>query len=94
MQQAKITREMLEKAKEHGWYVSFAAREFGVAHTSMNKACKRFGISLPKHKFDPYGVAEKIPEVSNVKAKAWSASPAAIRRALAKIALAEQSRAK
>lgn len=89
-----ITREMIESAKAQGWYASEAARNFGVAPTSIRKACMRFNISLSRHAFDPCGVSDRGPEASDTRAKAWSASPAAIRRALAKIALAEQSRAK
>lgn len=94
MQKAKITREMIEHAQAQGWYASQAAREFGVAHTSIIKACVRFGLSLDYHKFSPYGMSDRGPEASDKRVKSWSASPAAIARALDKKALAVSSTCK
>ena len=77
-----ITREMIEKAKAQGWYTSEAARNLGVAPTSIIKACRRFDISLSRHSFDPYSVSNRGPEASDTRTKTWSASPAAISRYL------------
>lgn len=77
-----ITREMIEQAKANGWYASEAARNFGVAPTSIRKACIRFRISLSRHAFDPCGASDRGPEPDDTRAKAWSASPAAIARYL------------
>lgn len=87
MRKRQITRDMIEAAREKGWSVSQTARHYGFHNSSIDAACQRFGIALPMHKYSPALRSSRAvgPQPSNEKAKAWSSSPDAIRRALAKI---------
>lgn len=81
MKKHKITAEMLRYAASKGWHQSLAARNLGFDHKSISAACERFGVSLPHHKFSPDRVANP-GGASSEKRTAFSASPAAIKRAL------------
>lgn len=83
-----ITRDMMKTARENGWTISEAARQFDKHRSSVSKACERFGIVLPMHNFSPQKVSQKskvwidlIDNERRPKAK-LSASPAAIQRAI------------
>ena len=93
-----ITRDMIEEAKRKGWGVSQTARHYGMHHKSISAACERFGISLKTPPFSPQRVSarhnhlvvwtDNIPDMPPKKKKpnaVWSASPAAIERALEKM---------
>jgi len=91
----KITRDMIEACLAKGWAVSQAARHYGFHRKSIEAACERFGIALPMHPFSPQLPSMRrkpmvvfennIPDDPPKKQKAiWSASPAAIERALKK----------
>lgn len=86
----KITRDMLEACLEKRWCVAQVARHYGFHPKSIDAACERFGIMLPMSIFSPQIPASvKVPrsEVPVPKKKSnavWSASPAAIERALRK----------
>lgn len=99
----KITRDMLEACLEKRWCVAQAARHYGFHPKSIDAACERFGIALPMHPFSPQLPSmrrkpmvvfeDNIPDTPPKKKKTgavWSASPAAIERALRK--LEEQKR--
>jgi hypothetical protein len=82
---------MLEAALAKQWDPTTTSRHYGVHRTSVTAACERFGISLPMHKFSPQAVSRRSPEWKEAvdamtlepRTKAvWSASPAAIERAL------------
>lgn len=90
-----ITRDMMEACLAKGWAVSQAARHYGFHPKSIDAACERFGIALPMHPFSPQMPSarrrpiivyeDNIPDEPPKKRKAiWSASPAAIERALKK----------
>jgi len=90
----RITRDMLEAALAKNWDPTTTARHYGMHRTSITAACERFGISLPMHKFSPQAVSRRSPDWKEVvdaetlKPKGspiWSASPAAIEKALAKM---------
>lgn len=87
MRKRRITRDMIEAALEKGWCVSQTARHYEFHYSSIDAACQRFGIALPMHKYSPALLSSRAvgPQPSDEKVKAWSASPDAIRRALAKI---------
>lgn len=83
-----ITRDMMKTARENGWTISEAARQFDKHRSSVSKACERFGIVLPMHNFSPQKVSQKskvwidlIDNERRPKVK-LSASPAAIQRAI------------
>ena len=91
----RITRDMIEACLAKGWAVSQAARHYGFHRKSIEDACERFGIALPMHPFSPQLPSmrrkpmvvfeDNIPDDPPKKRKAiWSASPAAIERALRK----------
>lgn len=90
MTRRTITRDMMEACLAKGWAVSQAARHYGFHPKSIDAACERFGIMLPMSIFSPQIPASvKVPrsEVPIPKKKSnavWSASPAAIERALRK----------
>lgn len=100
----KITRDMIEACLAKGWAVSQAARHYGFHRKSIEAACERFGIALPMHPFSPQMLSarrkhlvvyeDNIPDAPPKKKRktnaSWSASPAAIERALRK--LEEQKR--
>ena len=84
-----ITRDMMRVASENGWTISETARQYDKHRSSVSKACDRFGIVLPMHNFSPQKVSVKsrvwIDLIDNEKRPKvkLSASPAAIRRAIA-----------
>ncbi len=91
----RITRDMIEACLAKGWAVSQAARHYGFHPKSIDAACERFGIALPMHPLSPQMPSmrrrpivvfeDNIPDDPPKKGKAiWSASPAAIERALKK----------
>lgn len=84
----RVTIDMLEAAKKKGWTMTMTARHYCMHHTSISAACERFGIVLPRHQHisavQNSKKAKMISEASDKKRPAWSASPAAIERALAK----------
>lgn len=93
-----ITRDMIEACLAKGWAVSQAARHYGFHRKSIEAACERFGIALPMHPFSPQLPSmrrkpmvvfeDNIPDDPPKKKKTnaiWSASPAAIERALEKM---------
>ena len=93
-----ITRDMIEACLAKGWAVSQAARHYGFHRKSIEAACERFGIALPMHPFSPQMPSmrrkpmvvfeDNIPDTPPKKKKTnavWSASPAAIERALEKM---------
>lgn len=89
----RITIDMIEAAQRKGWSVAQTARFYGFHRKSVDAACERFGISLPMSPFSPQRPSARRkpiivwednidkPKPSKV---AFSASPAAIERALAK----------
>lgn len=84
-----ITREQVEYCKKRGMSPSQAGTFLGRHHTTVLSACKKFGIELPRyaHRYAaPIFVKRGKIEItaSDIKVKAWSCSPAAIKRALAK----------
>ena len=81
--QKRITKEILEVAREKGMTVSDTARFYGVHRKTVDKACEEHGIMLPYSKFSPQKVSVRKPIPTKPKRKPdWSASPAAIARAL------------
>jgi len=88
----RITREMMEAALAKQWDTSATARFYGMHRSSVAAACERFGISLPLHRFAPTMPSRTKPKPKSKpedhgcdrRVKAWSASPAAIARALRK----------
>lgn len=82
----KFTPDMIHAALEKGWTVSQTARHYGAHPSSVSHAAVRFGIPLPKSKFSPTNVSERhIALASDERIKVFSASPAAIARALNKL---------
>lgn len=84
-----ITYEQLMYCKNHQMSASQAGTFLGRHHTTILSACKKFGVELPKyaHRYAaPIHVRPGRVTVtaSDTKVKAWSCSPAAIERALAK----------
>lgn len=88
----RITTDMLEAAKNKGWNITQTARHYGMHRTSIAAACERFGIELPMSKFNPDMPStrsrfwKEIVDASTLQPKkkpVFSASPAAIERALA-----------
>lgn len=84
-----ITLDMLETAKSRGWTMAQTARFFEFNNKSIAAACERFGIALPYAKNSPmnWSSRRKIEEPeqpSTAKTVRFSASPAAVRRALEK----------
>jgi hypothetical protein len=85
-----VTREQVQFAADRGWTAAHAAREFGFHRAAFSHAAKRHGIELPSrvlvHKKG--GAKNAAPPsmilevASNARVKAFSASPAAIERAL------------
>ena len=87
----RITRDMILAAKERGWNATQTANHYQMHRTTIASACERFGIELPRSKFDPQMPSTRSKfwkdTVENQKPKTaaiWSCSPAAIKRALAK----------
>jgi len=85
-----ITRDMIIAARDKGWSVSLTAAHYGMHRSSIAGACERFGIMLPLHKFSPTVPSKTKPKPeyqgSDKRTPAiWSASPAAVERALAKM---------
>jgi hypothetical protein len=82
---------MILKAQANKWTASDAAAHLGFHRKSITSAAERFGVALPYHKFSP--TVPSATRVRNrdsdpaltVRVKAWSASPAAIERALARV---------
>lgn len=91
MSKKRITPDMLEAALRKGWNATQTSRHYGFHHKSIDAACERFGIVLPlgatwapPPKAKPLVVwTDEIKDVAQRK-KVFSASPAAIERALAK----------
>ena len=84
-----ITKEMLEAAKAHNMCISQTAKYYGFHHKSITSACERFGVTLPfsihsPQKFGTKKMKPTPPAPKKKPAPVWSASPAAIQRALAK----------
>lgn len=89
----KITIDMIEAAQRKGWSVAQTARFYGFHRKSVDAACERFGLMLPMSIYSPQRPSARRkpiivwedhidkPKPSKV---AFSASPAAIERALAK----------
>lgn len=89
-----ITKDMIEACLAKGWAVSQAARHYGFHPKSIDAACERFGIALPMHPLSP-----QMPSIRRRPIVVWednindgerrelafSASPAAIERALKRI---------
>lgn len=88
----RVTRDMLESAKEKGWNVTMTARHYGMHRTSIGAACERFGIELAQSKFSPDLPSTRsrfwrdTVEQPKPKSQAvWSCKPGAIARALARL---------
>jgi hypothetical protein len=88
----RITRDMIQAAKEQGWNVTQTARHYGMHRTSIGAACERFGIELAQSKFDPQMPSttsrfwkENVEKPKPKTPAIWSCSPAAVERALAKM---------
>lgn len=88
----RITRDMIQEAKDLGLNITQAARRFGMHRSSIAAACERFGIELALSKFDPQMPStrsrfwqERVEKPKPKTPAIWSASPAAVERALAKI---------
>ncbi len=84
----KFTPDMIHAALEKGWTVSQTARHYGTHPSSVSAAAARFGIALPMSKFSPQRVSPRrkdLPPPSEERVAAFSASPAAISRALRKV---------
>jgi hypothetical protein len=82
----KITYDMLRAAQAKGWTATLAGKNYGCHPTTISAACERYGVELQKGlKFAAPSapVGDKEPE-SDARVKAFSASPDAIRRALAR----------
>lgn len=92
MPRPKITKEMIECARDSGWTISEASRYLKRHRSSITAACDRFGIELGRSKFNPdmpstrsrfwKDVVEAHVENKPVK---LSASKSAINRALLEI---------
>lgn len=85
-----ITMEMIEAARDRGMNVTQTARYYGFHRKSIDAACERFGIALPFSIYSPQKPSPRKATLPMIKQKTkavWSASPAAINRALAKAGL-------
>lgn len=78
MARRKITKDMLVAAQGRGWTISQTARQYEFDPTSISEACDRFEVTLPRL----WG--KKKSTASTTKVKAFSASPAAIERAMSR----------
>ena len=86
----KITIDMMQAASEREWTAGRTARHYGLHRKSVVSACERFGVVLPLQEAPFYGDYAVLKEatvpkirVSEPERKAvWSASPAAVARAL------------
>lgn len=77
-----ISREMVLTAQKNGWTATDGARHFRFNRTAFAHAAIRFGITLHKH-VSPPGTKKPMPFVaSETRVKAWSVSPAAIKKFL------------
>lgn len=77
-----ISREMVLTAARNGWTATDGARHYGFNRTAFAHAAIRFGVQLHKH-VSPPGTRKPLPVVaSETRVKAWSVSPAAIKRFL------------
>lgn len=86
MRRPQITRDQIVEAHNRGWTQSEAARNLKRHHTSIAYACERFGIALRMHKFSPQNFSERnMPLLKDPPQVRFSASPAAVKRALDKI---------
>ena len=87
MPKRQITRAMMIEALERGMHNALASRHFGFSPKSFHMACQREGISLPYAKQSPQMPSDRDDrnDASDVRVKAWSASPAAIDRALRQV---------
>lgn len=92
-----MTRAQIEYCAERKMSPSQAGRYWGRHHTTIIAYAKEFGIELPRyaHRYDaPIDVKPgKITVTASDKKKpTWSASPAAIERALSRLGLEGQNR--
>ena len=86
MKRPPITRDQIVSAHNRGWTQSQAAKHYGRHHTSIAYACEKFGIALRMHKFSPQNFSERnMPILLDPPKVRFSASPAAVKRALGKI---------
>lgn len=93
----KITRDMIEAARDKGWNATQTSRHYGMHRKSIEAAAERFGIVLtlgmtwaPPPKPKPLLVwVDEINDKPKVK---LSAGTAAVERALAKLAAEKKSR--
>ena len=81
----RITRKMLTLAKINGWNAMQAAEELGFAHESIRQAATREGIDLHYGQRGTGIGRDKVnaaAKADDTRIKAFSASPAAIARAI------------
>lgn len=92
----RITVDMIEAAERKGWNAAQTARHYGMHRKSIEAAAERFGIFLPlgqswspqaqrRETLAMQAAAKVEAEGRPVSAPVWSCSPAAIKRALAKL---------
>ena len=81
-----LVRAYIQFAADCGWHRSEAARQLNCDPKEIDRACKEFGITLPKHNRAPTkysGDKEAAADRANdTRVKAWSAKPSAIAKAL------------
>lgn len=84
MSRQKLTKDMIVAAQERGWTVAQTARQYSFHYSSIDEACQRFGIALPlANSYSTTHKARIMAQVDDTKVKTFSASPAAIEKALA-----------
>jgi hypothetical protein len=93
----KITRDMIEAARDKGWNATQTSRHYGMHRKSIDAAAERFGIMLPLGMTwapppKPKHIVVWTDEIEDRPKVKLSAGPAAIEKALAKLAAEKKSR--
>ena len=93
----KITRDMIEAARDKGWNATQTSRHYGMHRKSIEAAAERFGIVLPLGMTwapppKPKPIVVWTDEIEDKPKVKLSAGTAAVERALAKLAAEKKSR--
>jgi hypothetical protein len=92
-----MTRDMIEAARDKGWNATQTSRHYGMHRKSIDAAAERFGIMLPLGMTwapppKPKHIVVWTDEIEDRPKVKLSAGPAAIEKALAKLAAEKKSR--